>query len=76
MIPHDPGNTLTDDEKLELSDLMFSWRAAHEDKDWLKADSLRNKLQAWGAWPANGLWHSWFEDGEHRQARLAKRGTG
>lgn len=73
MIPHDPGNTLTDSEVAELRELAGRQKEAYIAKDYDTSDRLRAELQDWGAWPPEKGWHSWFEDGEHRQARLARR---
>ena len=71
--PVDIEYALTEAEITELRSVAEQWRAARIAKEWEKADALRIELEAWGAYPPENGRHSRFENGEHRQARLAKR---
>lgn len=72
----DAMSVLTEDELVELIDLVARWKVAQWNGDFLNSDALRAQLMAWGAWPPEHGWHPVFETTEHRYARrLAREST-
>jgi hypothetical protein len=69
----DAWSVLTEDELLELGDLVKRWLLAHVMRDFQVSDELRIELMEWGAWPIEDGWHPVFESTAHRYARVMKR---